>query len=90
MNEEAKGLTEEMMFNIKRGLASAVHLAAVKLLAEHVRQSPEGLEFLQQWAQERREEATKATAKALSPEMSMLLGDMKRDVVEEMLKELEL
>ena len=79
-----------MLFNIKRGLAAGVHLSAVKRLAEHVRQSPGGQEFLSQWAEERREEASKATAKALSPEMSMLLGDMKEDVVAEMLSELGL
>ena len=90
MQEKPEGLTEEMLFNITQRLAASIHLSAVAALAAQLQQSSEGQIFLHQWAQEQRERAAKATAPAIRAEMSQLLGDEYREIVEKMLQGMSL
>lgn len=90
MNEPSSGLTEEMLFNFKMRLAASQRLDALKIFAARIRESQGGEQFLAAWAQERRACGAEATAPALSPEFSMVLGDVYREANDETLQELGL
>lgn len=79
-------LTEELMANIRRELASKIHLQAAQELAAQLASTPGGSVFLEQWAQGRRDRAEKATAPGVSAAMSQLMGDETREVTELMLR----
>ncbi|RYH35613.1 MAG: hypothetical protein EON54_19650 [Alcaligenaceae bacterium] len=83
-------MTEEDLYNFKMRLAASQRLAALKVFAAEIREMPGGERFLQAWACERRQRGDEATAPALSPEFSMMMGDVYREANDETLRELGL
>lgn len=90
MNQPSRGMTDEDLFNFKARLAASQRLAALKTFAAWIREMPGGEQFLRDWAQGRRAAGEEATAPALSPEFSMVLGDVYREANDETLRELGL
>ena len=91
MNEsDPLRMTEEDLFNIKRGLAASVHLRAALALAARLQMSSEGQKFLHQWASEQRARVLDATAPKVSSGHSLILGDAAQEIVESMLHQMGL